>query len=110
MAIENQDFTLHQRTNLNLRFEVSLADGVLIPQQDIDHASWGMVPLGMKEPALTVSTVTIEGDGIIVVKLTPSMTNLEPGYYWHELRVMNLGKLFVASSGKVLIKPALVGY
>jgi hypothetical protein len=116
MAIENQDFVLHQGTTLNLRFEVLAPDGSMLPLEDINNIWWGMIDIGGSEAAIVADYQMADGrieysesePGIILVSISPETTFIEPGYYWHELRIQNGPNLFVASSGKVLVKPSLV--
>lgn len=125
MAAENQDFETYKGEDKDIVFPdiVDVSKNRLIQMETISEAWWSLgtyedlsgeaVLIVSTDPSRDYnnigSTVLLVEDGRIMVNLTgATMADIEPGFYTHELRVINSGREYVLSRGKVLIKSKIL--
>ena len=113
MSLENQDFIAIQGTDFDIDFEniISETTGALVTSDSISRAVWGLVRMDNPyESALLITSdesanIEFPEDGKIRVKIHPEhFSHLDPGYYLHELKIDNRGRIVSLARGKMLLK------
>jgi len=111
MAMENQDCTQYLGTDFELVFSdiKDTVNGRLIDPGSVEAVSWAMGYFEESGEAIVQKTLDVDATmtepGRITIRVRPEDTeNLEPGFYSHELRIKNIGRIITLSRGKILFK------
>lgn len=121
MPAEDQDFTAYQGADIDIPFVdiYDTAKNRLIQIETITEAWWAFGPYEDRfgEASVVISTdpardynnigssIALVEDGQILVSISgETMADILPGFYTHELRIINGGREYPLARGKILVK------